>query len=78
MAGIADIVTGLVGGIGDAAIKIRQAITGVDPAKQAELQELVTQLEGQAMKSQSDINAIEAGHEAGHGISCRFEYRQLA
>src|SRR5271157_3250320 len=60
MSAITDMVTGLVGGIGDAAIKIRTAITGIDPAKQAELHELVTQLEGQAMKSQSDINAVEA------------------
>ena len=32
MPGIADIVTGIVGGVGDAAVKIRTAITGVDPA----------------------------------------------
>jgi len=63
MSAITDMVTGLVGGIGDAAIKIRTAITGIDPAKQAELQELVTQLEGQALKSQSDINAIEAANK---------------
>ena len=62
MSAITDVVTGLVGGIGDAAIKIRTAITGVDPAKQAELQELVTQIEGQALQAQTDINKQEAAN----------------
>ncbi len=82
MSAITDLVTGLVGGIGDAAIKIRTAITGIDPAKQAELQELVTQLEGQAMKSQTDINAVEAasknifvaGWRPGIGWVCVFAF----
>ena len=68
MPGIADIVTGLIGGIGDAALKIRQAITGIDPAKQAEIQELTMNIASQAnqaalelQKAQIQLDNTEAG-----------------
>jgi len=68
MSAITDIVTGLVGGIGDAAVKIRTALTGIDPAKAAEIQELTlnissktNELATQVQLAQSQIDQSEAG-----------------
>lgn len=60
MSAVIDIVTGVIGGIGDAALKIRTALTGVDPTKQAEVTELLANLEAQAQKAQTDLNLAEA------------------
>lgn len=59
MSAITDLVTGLVGGIGDAAIKIRMAITGIDPAKQAEIQELTMNIAAQANQAAADIQKAQ-------------------
>jgi hypothetical protein len=61
VAGLADIVTGLIGGVGDAALKIRQAITGIDPTKQAEIQELTMNIAAQA--NQAEIELVKAQAE---------------
>ena len=68
MSAITDLVTGLVGGIGDAAVKIRQAITGIDVAKQAEIQELTLNISAKANElatgaqiAQTQIDQAEAG-----------------
>ena len=57
MAGWSDIVSGVVSGLGDTAIKIRQAITGIDSTKQAELAALAANLEAQAEKAKTDLLA---------------------
>jgi hypothetical protein len=57
---ITDLVGGIVSGLGETAVKIRTAITGVDPAASAKLQEVALSLEGQAQDAQSKVNAIEA------------------
>lgn len=68
MAGWSDIVSGFVSGLGDTAVKIRTAITGIDATKQAELAALAANLEAQARKAETDllagqteINKAEAG-----------------
>ena len=60
MAPVSQAVSGLVGGVGDAALKIREAITGIDPAKQAEVTELLANLESQSQKAQTDLDAAQA------------------
>jgi hypothetical protein len=67
MAGLVDVVTGVIGGIGDAAIKIRQAITGKDPVADARLAELASALDAQKaqaetglLQGQLEINKVEA------------------
>jgi hypothetical protein len=67
MAGLADIVTGIIGGVGDAALKIRQAITGVDPVTAAKLAEIAANLEAQQAaaattlaQAQLEVNKVEA------------------
>lgn len=60
MAGLADIVTGIVGGVGDAAIKIRTAITGLDPQTAGKLQELAAQLEAQKAQAETDMAKAQA------------------
>jgi hypothetical protein len=52
MPGLADIVTGIIGGVGNAAVQIRTAITGVDPATAGKLQELAAQLEAQQAQAE--------------------------
>lgn len=61
MAGWSDIVSGVVSGLGDTAIKIRQAITGIDSTKQAELATLAANLEAQARKAETDLLAAQIG-----------------
>jgi hypothetical protein len=68
MSAITDLIGGIVSGLGETAIKIRTAITGIDPAKQAEITALTLNLEAAAAKAQTDlvlaqaeINKIEAG-----------------
>jgi len=62
MAGIADIISGLVGGVGDAVSKVTNAV-GVLPAdKKAELTQAMATLQQQAQKAQTDVNAIEAAN----------------
>ena len=57
-------VGGLLGGIGQLAKDIRQAITGDLPAeKQAEIQQKVMEIELQAAQAQTKINEIEAASE---------------
>jgi|WetSurMetagenome_2_1015567.scaffolds.fasta_scaffold113560_3 hypothetical protein len=60
--GLIDIkdVGGIVSGIGETAIKIRQAITGIDPAKQTELNSLLANLESQANNAQVELNKTES------------------
>jgi roadblock/LC7 domain-containing protein len=60
MAGISDIVSGIVGGAGDFAIKLRTALTGVDPIKAAEIQTLALNLDAQIRSGQNAINQVEA------------------
>ena len=62
MSAVTDLVTGIISGVGDAAVKIRTAITGIDPAKAADLEMLVQNLEAQKMNAQAAINQIEAAN----------------
>ena len=62
MAGVGDIISGLVSGVGDAVSKVTNAV-GVLPAdKQAELTQALATLQQQAQKAQTDVNAIEAAN----------------
>ncbi len=47
-------------GIGQLAKDIRTAITGIDPAKQAEIEEKLAEMENSAMNAQASINQVEA------------------
>jgi len=49
-------------GLGDLFIKIRTAITGVDPAKKAELEAYLAAVEAEVYKAQNAINLAEAQH----------------
>jgi Holin of 3TMs, for gene-transfer release len=60
MAGIMDIITGLVGGVGDAVSKVTNAV-GVLPAdKQAELTATLAKLQADAANAQAAITASQA------------------
>jgi hypothetical protein len=59
MSVITDIASGLTGAIGDAALKIRIAITGIDPAKQAEIQELTMNIASKANQAAADLQAAQ-------------------
>jgi len=68
MSAITDLIGGIVSGLGDTAVKIRTAITGIDPAKAAEITELTlnlqqqaANLQAQAQKAQTDLDAQYAG-----------------
>lgn len=70
MAGLMDIIAGAVSGLGETAVKIRTAITGIDPAKQAELTQLAAQIdaakakaETDLMQAQIDLNKQEAANQ---------------
>src|SRR5512146_1684738 len=70
MPGLMDIIAGAVSGLGDTAVKIRTAITGIDPAKQAELTQLAANIdaakakaETDLMQAQIDINKQEAANQ---------------
>ncbi|MBZ5672303.1 MAG: holin family protein [Acidobacteriia bacterium] len=54
MSAITDLVGGIISGLGDTAVKIRTAITGIDPTKQAEIAELTMNLQAQASKLEND------------------------
>jgi hypothetical protein len=56
---ITDIIAGAVAGLGDTAVKIRTAITGIDPSKAAEVQELTLNLQAQAAKLEADANTAQ-------------------
>jgi hypothetical protein len=58
--GVGEIFTG----IGSLAKDIRTAITGVDPAKQAEIELKLVEMENAAMLSQVEINKIEAASQS--------------
>lgn len=67
MSVITDIVSGIAGTIGKAAIDIRTAITGIDPATAGKLAEIAANLEAQKAKAETDllqgqldINKVEA------------------
>ena len=60
MSAITDLVGGIVSGLGDTAVKIRTAITGIDPAKQAEITELTMNLQAQAAKLENDAVMAQA------------------
>jgi hypothetical protein len=47
-------------GLGDLFIKIRTAITGIDPAKKAELESYLAQVESRVQEAQNAINLVEA------------------
>jgi hypothetical protein len=51
---------GIFSGIGSLAKDLRTAITGIDPAKAAELQQIVSQLELETQKAQSAMIVAEA------------------
>ena len=51
---------GIFSGIGSLAKDLRVAITGIDPAKAAELQQIVSQLELETQKAQSAMIVAEA------------------
>ena len=51
---------GIFNGIGTLAKDLRVAITGIDPAKAAELQQIVSQLELETQKAQSAMIVAEA------------------
>ncbi len=58
-------VGGLLGGIGQLARDVRQAITGeLPPDKQAEITQKLLELENQAMMAQTSINIEEAKSES--------------
>lgn len=59
MPGIVDLIAGFISGAGDTAVKIRTAITGIDPAKQAELTALAANLEAQAKQAQVDLDKAQ-------------------
>ena len=68
MSAITDLIGGIVSGLGDTALKIRTAITGIDPAKQAEVTELTLNIQAKAAelaagaeKAQTDLDAQYAG-----------------
>lgn len=52
----------IMGGIGTLAMKLRTAITGVDPEKRGELEVLVAEIEGKVNLGQMAINQEEAKH----------------
>jgi len=59
--GIVDIISGLVGGVGDAVSKVTNAV-GVLPAdKQAELTQTLAKLQADANKAQTDIEQASQG-----------------
>ena len=59
--GASDVVSGVVSGIGDTAIKLRSAITGdISPDKKAELETHLADLDTQLATAQAKINEIEA------------------
>jgi hypothetical protein len=60
MSAITDLIGGIVSGLGDTAVKIRTAITGIDPAKQAEITELTLNLQAQAAKLENDTVIAQA------------------
>lgn len=51
---------GLMQGAGQLAKDIRTAITGIDPAKQAEIEQKLAEMENAAMLAQAEINKAEA------------------
>ena len=61
---ISDLASGATGGVfeglGKLATSLRVAITGIDPAKAAELQQIVSQLELETQKAQSAMIVAEA------------------
>lgn len=65
MAGIVNIenIGSIFSGIGDLALKVRQAITGIDSNKQAEITALIADIESKVQTAQSRINEIEAASE---------------
>jgi hypothetical protein len=67
MSVFSDLTSGAVGGLltgaGQLAKDIRVAITGVDPAKAAEIEMKLAELEAQAMQAQAQINLEEAKSE---------------
>jgi hypothetical protein len=60
MSAITDLIGGVVAGLGDTAIKIRTAITGIDPAKQAEITELTMNIQATAAKLENDTVIAQA------------------
>jgi hypothetical protein len=60
MSAITDLIGGIVSGLGETAVKIRTAITGIDPAKQAEITELTLNLQAQAAKAVNDTILAQA------------------
>lgn len=59
MSAITDLIGGIVSGLGDTALKIRTAITGIDPAKQAEVTELTMNIQAAAAKLEADANMAQ-------------------
>jgi hypothetical protein len=52
--------TGIMTGAGQLAKDIRVAITGIDPIKQAEIEQKLVEMENAAMLAQVDVNKVEA------------------
>ena len=55
MSVVTDIVAGIASSVGKAAIDIRTAITGIDPATQGKLAEIAANLEAQQAKAETDL-----------------------
>ncbi len=55
MSVIGDVITGIVGNVGKAAIDIRTLITGKDPVVEGKLAEIAANLEAQQAKAETDL-----------------------
>jgi hypothetical protein len=62
--GVSEGVKAVSEGVGGLAIKIRTAITGVNPEKQAELEKLAQEAEAMALQGQLAVNKAEAQHRS--------------
>lgn len=61
---IGDTVKGIGEGIGGLAIKLRTAITGIDPAAKAKLEKTIVELEHLSMAAQNEVNVAQAQHKS--------------
>ena len=67
MSALTDLVGGIVSGLGDTAVKLRTAITGVDPATAGKLAQIAAEIEAakaaaeaSLLQGQLEINKVEA------------------
>lgn len=62
MSVITDAIAGLVSSLGDQAVKVRTAISGVDPATAGKLQELAANLDAMKQQAQAASDAAQSGY----------------